>query len=210
VTAYPWAFRRAFYSLYRERVSGILEQLCLTSLRPDELFEGKYYGVLAPFYEMRRYMIVYVIIFCVSSIALGGWRTLIGSVTISLFAINHFGYSAQMGVLAGLKAGCKSSKLLNSLMTEWELNPWLNHLMFIVSNRLAIMTLCIALFCYFASMIFGIIILAAIGRAVIALLLILVCFIPFVVAYRLQDHERSVRDQMRKTFKKMIAFEAVK
>ncbi len=63
LSAYPLAYRRAFVSIRRERLSGTLEQLYLTLLHPQELFDGKFYGALAPFFEVRRYLGIFALNF---------------------------------------------------------------------------------------------------------------------------------------------------
>lgn len=200
VGTYPLAYRRAFQSLARERASGSLEQLYLTRLTPRQFFEGKFFGLLAPFLEVRRYLMTLSIIFCLSTAFQFPGAAWLGGAVLCLTAINQIGYSACLGTLAGLRSGCRSSKMSYSLWGDWDLNPWPHHLGIILKC------------CFYLFPALAVLLWAGITSRVAPLMYIsygLMLLIPFVSAYHLRDLERAQRDRLAGSIKKLLSFEPV-
>jgi hypothetical protein len=121
---HPFAAARAFSSLSRERASGTLEQLYLTSLGAKEIFDGKFFGLLAPLIEVRRYVMVLGFFVC-----LGIWRLLPGpwfllALFVWLTGINQIGQSLFYGTLAGIKWGLMGDAGTGRIIRDWRLNAW--------------------------------------------------------------------------------------
>lgn len=127
LSSYPAAYRHAYFSTRRERASGMLEQIWLSRLTDEEIFEGKFQGLLAPFREIRRYLPVIVLAFSLSV-----WMTTYGplwiaSITLGLLVGAQFGLSAHAGIVGGMRAGLRADRLGYSMLSDWQSNPWLVH-----------------------------------------------------------------------------------
>lgn len=124
VAAYPIAIAMGFRTIQRDRESGLLEQLYLTRMDQRELFDGKYYGAMMPWIEARRYLTAVGALFAYSVfiVAPGPWWIL--GLSAWLMGLNHFGTSASLGTLAGLKKGCAGRNSDYSIWTDFGLNPY--------------------------------------------------------------------------------------
>jgi hypothetical protein len=127
VGAYPFAAWRAYRNLRDERSSGALDQLYLTRLRPEELFEGKLYGLLGPLLEARRWLTPLGLLFgwSVFRAAPGPWFLL--ALVAWMTALNHFGHSVVVGTIAGLKWAAVGRATAGAIVRDWRLNPWPLH-----------------------------------------------------------------------------------
>ncbi len=196
--AYPIAYRRGFLSIHRERVAGTLEQLFLTLLSSRELFDGKFFGSLAPFFEIRRYLMLLSAMFCASVWTLLSGPECVVAVALCLTIINHFGYCAYLGVLGGLKVGGNRVKMRLSVLADVDLSPW-PHVWLIVKHAR-----------YFF---FILILLGGVGRIAFAssapayALASLALALTFRATYKLQDREHEEMNRLALTFKKNIRFD---
>lgn len=191
--SFPLAYRRAFLPLRYERTSGALEQLYMTSLTHQELFEGKFLGALAPFFEARRYLAVLCGAFTLSAwFATTGPAWLVAA-SVSLVAINHFGYSAYMGVMTGLRAGARSSRPRFSLFGDWDLNPWPHHLWLNIK--------------YCIPFLVALGVLSLFGGSATYPAYVLLVLVPILVAGDLRDREQLARERLARAFHRIFNFE---
>jgi len=124
----PFAATRAWRSLDEDRRRGRLEEWSLTSLTPEEVFDGKFFGLLAPLIEVRRYLMIVGVAVC-----WGAWRLAPGpgfllALALWLTGINQVGHSLHLGTLAGLKWGLAGQPAAGQIARDWRLNPWPEHL----------------------------------------------------------------------------------
>lgn len=192
---YPVAYRHAYLSMQRERLNGTLEQLFLTRLTTDEIFEGKFLGALAPFFEVRRYTFYLSIIFCASA-----WGVVKGpvwflSVPLALVVMNHVGSSAYYGALAGLRAGSKGTAMNSTMLKSWDLSPWPVHLMLILK------------YSFYLS--FPILFLLFLGGPAAYVAFALAMLIPFCSAVHLRDRQHMERERLARGFRQLLNFEGV-
>lgn len=136
--SYPWAYRRALVSMQRDRASGMLEQLYLTRLTSEEIFEGKYYGAMAPMTEAWRYVVALAALAAFSAGMETGFVIGILVAVAGIIAINHFGFSSAVGVLAGIRRALRPSAAGRRFALEWRLNPWPLHLGLILTYQIFI------------------------------------------------------------------------
>jgi hypothetical protein len=193
LATYPVAWRRGFQAIARERTSGALEQLYMTSLTPGELFEGKFYGTLAPSIETRRYVGVLCFLLGLSSWLTGqapGWLL---DVLLGLLALNHIGYSAHLGVLAGLRAGCRGTRPDYGLLGDWDLNPWPYHLL-LLARYSAILFIPVGILLWLDE-----------PAAYMGFVLLLV--MPYCAAIQLRDRECEERERLARNFRRIFSFE---
>lgn len=192
---YPFAYRRGFLSIRRERLAGTLEQLYMTSLTHNQLFEGKFFGVMAPFFEARRYMLPLSLAFCAASwfVIKGPYWT--ASIVFALIAMNHIGYSAYIGVLAGLRAGCRGSRSSLPFIQDWDLSPGLTHIQYLLKYSLFLL-LPIA-FLFF------------LGGWAMYSAFALMTLIPYCAAIRLRDRQQLERERISRNFKSVFNFDLV-
>ncbi len=124
----PYAAARAFGSLARDRSGGALQDLLLTSLEPEEVLEGKFFGLLAPLVEVRRYVLLLGAFVCLGYWRLhpGPWFLLV--LAIWLTGVNQIGHSLYFGTLAGIKWGLLGEPRAGQIVRDWRLNPWPFHL----------------------------------------------------------------------------------
>ncbi|GEM_PF-6771902 len=198
LAAYPVAFRRAFLALQRERRSGSLEQLYLTRLPLKAIFDGKCQAALAPFEEARPYL---WLLGAIVTLAVGrsrgsayGLLALAGGWSL----INHFGFSAGLGVLAGIKAGAAGERPGWALMRQWELNPWPRHAAVMLTTFLIIL-LPLAFLLFLAGF--------PVGRAALYPAFALTLAIPFRASIDLANHEAAQRDRLRHQVRSIFSFE---
>jgi len=133
--AYPAAYYRAFRSFQRERIHGTLEQIYLTNLRPQEIFDGKFFGTLAIFFEARRYLLFYCVCVMLALFKLLYFEWLLGGIAGLLILVNHYGFSVYRGILGGMKTGAQKSKFLQAFLEDGEHNAYLNHLGVILTGK---------------------------------------------------------------------------
>lgn len=138
IGSYPWAYRRALVSLQRDRASGMLEQLYLTRLTSEEIFEGKYYGTMAPMTEAWRYVVALAALAAFSAGMEAGIVIGLLVAVAGIIAINHFGFSSAVGVLAGIRRGIRPAASNRLIALEWRLNPWPLHLGLILTYQMFI------------------------------------------------------------------------
>lgn len=198
VGTYPAAFRRAFLSLRRDRLSGALEQLYMTPLTHREIFEGMFFGGVAPFLEIRRYLFLFSFAFCFSAwriwASFGFGSAWLLAPTLVLVAINHFGFSAYLGVSSGLLCGTRSARFSYSLTQDWKLNPWPHHLFYVCK--------------YFLYILLPLWILFAMGGLAFYPAYFVLLLIPFNCAIQLQEYEMRQRTKIAHQFKNLFNFEA--
>ncbi len=127
-----------------------------------------------------------------------------------LFLINHYGYSASLGVIGGIKAGATTNNIGMAMVKDFELNPFSNHFLFTVLNVNNFKLL------GFSALVF-------VGGYVIydvtrSINLFLVCLyaslatlllIPLNTSYHLSNHERGEREKLAKGFRKTLRFDSV-
>ncbi len=203
LTAFPVAFRHAFRSLYRERLAGTLEQLCLTAIPAPELFEGKFYGSLEPFFQARRHLFILSGLLCFAAYQLGAGPMTPMVAAACLIALNHYGYSAQLGTLCGLRTGAGRSKWVPDMLKEMDLNPWTNHLMFLASSGLIYLILAYMLIVFFAGQWFSLGPFPTLFGCALTLL------VPIGAAYRMANHERAERERVQRIFRRYLQFERI-
>lgn len=196
LVTYPLAYFRAYKSLGRERTSGSLEQLYLTSLTTDELFEGMFYGALAPFLEARRYLMAMGFLFMVEVAMVFPGPPSLAALALWLMGINHCGYSAVLGTLAGLKAGCLGPAAKYSPLTDPLLNPLPSQIWNFI--KYSIIVLPVLIFLAFLS---------RSGYWVLYAAYALTIMIPFAMSIRLRDRERAERMKLSHHFRKLLSFE---
>lgn len=123
----PFAAIRAGQSLSGDRRSGVLEEMSLTSMTPEEVFDGKFFGLLAPLIEVRRYLMIVGALVCwgVWRLAPGPWFLL--ALALWLTGMNHIGHSLHLGTLAGIKWGLIGEAGAGRMLRDWRLNPWPDH-----------------------------------------------------------------------------------
>lgn len=204
--AYPVAYYRAFQSFHRERVNGTLEQIYLTSLRPQEIFDGKFYGTLAPFFEVRRYLMTYFFFFIAAVYQLWGFEYAGLTLPIALTLLNHYGFSAYRGILGGIKSGASRGKFWHAFFTDTESNPWLRHIgiMFLTCFSQNMKIICLALFLWA----FGYFIWSVVGEPAMVLPGLALCLIPIGVNLHLANYEMAERQRLIRGFRKIFSFEA--
>lgn len=124
----PFAAVRAWKSLEQDRGQGRLEEWSLTSLAPEEIFDGKFFGLLAPLIEVRRYLMIVGVGVCwgVWRLAPGPWFLL--TLALWLTGVNQVGHSLHLGTLAGLKWGLIGEPGTGRIARDWRLNAWPEHL----------------------------------------------------------------------------------
>lgn len=196
LVTYPLAYARAYRSLWRERVSGSLEQLYLTSLTTDELFEGMFYGALAPFLEARRYLMVLGILFVVEVGAVAPMPVFLAGAALWLMGINHYGYSAVLGTLAGLKAGCLGPAEKYSPLLDMSLNPLPSQIWNFLKYSLVV-----------APVLFILIRISGPFDWTLISAYALLIMIPYAMSIRLNDRERAERMKLSHHFRKLFSFE---
>jgi hypothetical protein len=198
LAAHPVAFRRGYRSIGRERLAGSLEQLCLTLLTDKELFEGKYYGTLAPFLEMRRYLIALALIFCVTLYQIKLPLEVALCLPLPLLVlINHYMFSTHMGVMGGMASAAREGDFLRSLLFERETNAYLPQLAMII--RYGIIVIIVLFLTAVLFMLFF--------TQMIPLLVLMLYYLPFKMAPMLRDLEAKRRDRLTNRFKRKILFE---
>lgn len=135
---HPYAAVRAWKSLDEDRRGGRLEEWWLTSLEPEEVFDGKFYGLLAPLIEIRRYLMLVGAAVCwgVWWLEPGPWFLL--ALALWLTGINQIGHSLHLGTLSGLKWGLTGEPGAGRIARDWRLNPWPEHLWLHVKIGLAL------------------------------------------------------------------------
>jgi len=196
LATYPLAYFRAYRLLWHERTSGSLEQLYLTSLTTNELFEGMFYGALAPFLEARRYMMAFGILFAVAIFVVHPGPAFLFGVAVWLVALNHCGYSAVLGTLAGLKAGCLGPNARFLPLLEISLNPLPSQIWYFLKYSLFVAPVSLIL----------ILISGANGWARYSAYALMI-MIPYVMSVRLTDLERAERLKLSHHFRKLFSFE---
>ncbi len=121
-----YAFLVGYRSIERERISGTLDQLYLTLLNDQDMFEGKFYAHLDAISEARRYLIVHGVLLVGSLAWLSRAAELPVLATGCLMLIfNHIMFSAQMGLLGGLSAAAHRRGVLPAVFFDSEHNPLL-------------------------------------------------------------------------------------
>ena len=196
---YPMAFHRSFDSIRRERLAGTLEQIYLTRLTYRQIFEGKFFGALAPFFEVRRYFLLLSVLLCLSTYKSFGGPHWVLAATFSLIAVNHFAFSAFVGALGGLQAGCRGGPMFAALLrgAAGRVNPGFQHGSIALKNSLI---LALPVF-----------ILVAIGLggsdAILFIGYALTLLVPLNSAFELRDRERAERDRAAFGFRSILNFE---
>lgn len=204
---WPTAYRKAFLSMFHDRTRGVLEQLWLTRLSSRQLLEGKYYGTLAPFSEVRRHMrIIAFFIF------IGGWGEAgpvgaVGMSMASLVLVNHFGISCTLGVLGGIRAGAATTRLGRSMMRERACNPWAIHLYYLLRSAVYTFFIGIPLGLVLVPFLLTIDILSGVPALGLYVTLAAI-LIPMLSAGPLMDYHRKVLDETAKNFRRLLNFEA--
>lgn len=205
VSSYPIAYYRAFHSFHRERVHGTLEQIYLTSLRPQEIFDGKFYGTLAPFFEVRKYLITFFFFFLAGYYQLQGLFYASLTLPFALMLFNHYGFSAYRGILGGIKAGASSGRFWHSFFTDTDSNPWLRHIGILWFTCLGQNLKIILMFflVYFGCLfLWGII-----GEPAMVLPALVLCLIPIGANLHLSNYEIQERERCIRGFRKIFSFE---
>lgn len=129
LTAWPVAYMRAYRSLMRERRFGQLEQIHLTRIPYFEYFEGKFFGIVAPFIESKKYLLLLAWISAGSNFL--ATRDLWNVVLIApalLLASDQFALGASLGTTGGLKGATGNRGMFLPMLTNVPMNPWLTHL----------------------------------------------------------------------------------
>lgn len=198
LATYPMAARRAFQNLANERASGSLDQLWMSGIGPGELFEGKFYGLLAPLIEMRRYLTLAGVLFMLAFLKLFPVPWILLSLVLWATAINHVGHSAVLGTLAGLRWGLLGGASAGDFFRNWRLNPWPDHLALNLKVG-AMLALPLAVLFWLGTM-SGVNYFPAFG---------LMLLMPFYAALHLKARHRSETERLRAMFRTMFNPEGV-
>jgi hypothetical protein len=131
--AYDLAIYRAFDSVWRERIKHTLEHVCLVPGPPIVWFGGKFYGCLAPYVVVQRYLVAVCAILCVSCVMLAGKIALaLPAPAMCIAMMVQVRHSAWMGTLIGFKHGCQSLTRINIFKAGLEYSPLATHLVLLV------------------------------------------------------------------------------
>ncbi|MCE5230118.1 hypothetical protein LLG95_11035 [bacterium] len=193
------AFYLGYHSIWRERVAGSLEQLCLTLLSDEDLLNGKFYGVITPFKEARRYLYLH----CIAVVAVVGWLTrdpfpTLGSAIALTMMFNHMNFSYFIGALAGLHAAqLKHKSMLASIILEREYIVILPEVGVLVRTFLMFAVL------FIAAVFVGWIVL----RHHVWVMLIPALVFPIHMYTELQNIQALQHEKLKRYFKKNIVFE---
>ncbi len=207
--AYFAAFALARRSINKERAAGSLDQLCLTLLTDEELFEGKYYGALAPFLEARRYLFVHLALIVAATIAIVPTQGNLAGYIFGLFATFvtptlllpvvyiHMMFGIQMGLLSGLHAGALKKSWISQTLVGGDFNVLLPELLiYLKTIPIGVLLFILALV---ASAMTG-------GLGLFFAPLVLLIF-PYRAAAHLRDLAVQRRQKARNKFKRKIVLE---
>lgn len=207
--AYFIAFALGRRSIDRERAAGSLDQLCLTLLTDEELFEGKYFGALAPFLEARRYLFAHLFLLVAATIAAipsqGNSAGYIFAVLAALIApmlvipviYIHMMFGIQMGLLAGLHAGALKKSWFSQALGGGDFNVLLPELLIYLK------TLPIGALLFILAVI-GSAVTDGLGFFVVPLVLLI---FPYRAAIHLRDLAVQRRQKAKNKFKRKIVLE---
>ncbi len=196
---YYVAFWLGYRSLWRERHASTIEMLCLTLIPDEELMDGKFYGALAPYKEIRRYLLLHVVF--IAGAAYTIWRDPFAVLTfVAALAIlfNHLNFSYYMGALAGLHAAqLRAGSMLGAMISESE------YTVILPEGGLFLKT-----FWAFLILFVGTAFVVWLGLQQYPWLLVIPFFVfPMQMYGELQNMQHFAHDRLKRQFKKKMVFD---
>jgi hypothetical protein len=200
LATYPLMLKRACHNLRTEYRSGAWDQLALTSLTHREVFEGKYYGLLSPVFELRRYLNIFTLIVVGSGSWLArDWHLIPLLLAYCMVMRNQIDAGARFGVLGGFDGAAKRKGLAQMLLLNMEYNPFVPHLMISLKYLLHVLL----------PLLVGMVALAFLwdpmaSKIVFAIMSCALLYIPLMAAHDLRNREAKLREAMMRSFKHLF------